>query len=168
MVLIEEDIKLGIVQPKASEVVVTWVAKIQGQEVVLVTEVLKKGRSYNISWIAVCISSDIDWALVSRGNFFQEEVEERESRDKLRISSRCWQVEGNVDRGSKARNLQQNRKKRWRVGGERSNKRIQFRFPHEECTTISLGGVKSKLRIGGLFTVQQKGVFTTKGGTKNA
>ena len=73
-----------------------------------------------------------------------------------------------MDLGSKARNLQQDRKKRRRSCGERSNKRIQFRFPHEECASISLPGVKSKLRVGGLFTIQQKGVFATKGGAKKA
>ena len=42
LVLIEEDIKLGIIEPKTSEVMVTWMAKVQGQEVVLGAEVLEK------------------------------------------------------------------------------------------------------------------------------
>ena len=79
LVLKEEDIKLSIVQTKTSEVVMTWVAKVQGQEVVLGAEGLEQGRSYYIFRIAVSIASDIDWALVSRGSFFQEEVKKRES-----------------------------------------------------------------------------------------
>ena len=42
LVLIEEDIKLSIVETKSSEVVMTWMAKIQGEEFVLGAEVLEK------------------------------------------------------------------------------------------------------------------------------
>ena len=97
LVLIEEDIKLSIVETKSSEVVMTWMAKVQGEEVVLSAEVLEKVRSYCIFRITVSITSYIDWTLVSRGCFFQEEIKEGESRHKLRISSRCWKVECNVD-----------------------------------------------------------------------
>ena len=41
LVLIEEDIKLSIVETKSSEVVMTWMAKVQGEEVVLGAEVIE-------------------------------------------------------------------------------------------------------------------------------
>ena len=91
---------------------------------------------------------------MSGGDFFKEDIQEGESRDKGRVSAECWQVECNVDGGSTARNLQKNRKERWRSSGKRSDKWIQFGSPHHECTTIGLAGVKRELRTGDLFTIE--------------
>ena len=85
--MMQKDIKLGIIQATSSKVVMTRVSKIDGDKLVLRAEVLEKSEAVSIIWVAIGVSSNVNWTGMRGSNFFDENFKERESRHKFRISA---------------------------------------------------------------------------------
>ena len=85
--LMKEDIKLSIMETLASEMMMAGVIKIYGDELVFGAEMSQEGRTGKILWIAVGITSNIYWAMMAGGHFFNKIIQFGKSRDKLWTSA---------------------------------------------------------------------------------
>ena len=79
MWLVEENIKLGITETSTSEVMVTWVAKVNGSKLVLGDEVLEEGGAVDIFRIAVSIASYVNGTGMTGRYILNERIQLRES-----------------------------------------------------------------------------------------
>ena len=71
----EEDIQLGIVEAFSSKVVMTGMAKVNGDKTMLCTEVMEKSRTVTVLGITIGISSDIYRTGVGRCSFINENIQ---------------------------------------------------------------------------------------------
>ena len=61
MELMKEDVQLSTVETFTSKVMVAWVEEIKRNKFVFEVEVLDESEANMVSWVTVCIASNIDW-----------------------------------------------------------------------------------------------------------
>ena len=88
--LVEENVKLCILEAQTHEVVVAIVAKVNRDEIVFWAEMLQKRWARKIFWVAVSITPDVNWTIIGDSNFIEEDIKIGERSYKIWVFALGW------------------------------------------------------------------------------